>query len=257
MSSFTVYVKTLAGALLAVEVEEDMPPFEFPFRVYPLLEAPRPPMAFLRFLKANTDKADPEKQEEEEKGGQSSPHSFPLSFEEGDMFYLLVEDPEVTVRFQWRDSAILNKTGEDMEYLAMTVEDRQGIQLMTHAFYVLVVYDYEYDEKTQTHHRIPYYTNVIYTEDQVTIIFNPSRRSREETDRAWRNIVLQPGATAHSSPTILAQRYYRPDWIPYLSDKIQDAWREYLMEMTGQYAPLCVPEQEEQEQQEPEEDYDY
>ena len=63
----TIYVKTLAGDVLAVECPLDIAPGDFPFRVYPLLSEPRPPMAFLRFIPSKELELEGEEKGEEKR----------------------------------------------------------------------------------------------------------------------------------------------------------------------------------------------
>ncbi len=248
----TVYVKTLAGDVLAVECPLDMPPGDFPFRVYPLLSEPRPPLAFLRFI--------PSKEVDEEKRDVSG-GAFPMRFEDGDLFYLLVEDPEFVVHFRWEDDAI-DPRGETMELLIMEIEDKEGNTVMTEAFYTPIVTSYQYMVEEGVDVPVRTFTDVYYHEENVEVIFNQPPRVREMTVLEWRDVVVRAGATAHPSPVFLAQRYFRQEYETYLSDLIRHAWERYVADATGQTALYHLAPAEEMLEMEDddeakEEDYDY
>jgi len=254
----TVYVKTLAGDLLAVECAPHMPPCEFPFRVYPLLPTPRPPLAFLRFLPAP-------KEEEEEKGGMSGMSgAFPMRFEEGDLFYLLVEDPEFVVHFRLEDDA-LDPRGDTMELHVMEVEDRDGLEVMTARFYTPVVTAYQYVVEEGVDVPVRSFTDVYYREEDVEVVFNQPNRVRQHTGVEWRDVVVRAGATAHASPAFLAETYFRPEYHLYLADLIEKGWRRYVEDVTGQTVLYHLGSSEEAEEPEEaetgseslEEDYDW
>lgn len=252
----TIYVKTLAGDILVVECPLDIAPGDFPFHVYPLLSEPKPPMAFLRFI--------PSKELEGEERGVPS-GAFPMRFEDGDLFYLLVEDPEFVVHFRWEDDAI-NPRGETIELIIMEIEDKEGNAVMTEAFYTPVVTRYEYMADEGVDVPVRSFTDVYYHEENVEVVFNQSARVRELTGVEWRDVVVRAGATAHASPAFLAQRYFRQEYETYLSDLIGKAWERYVADVTGQTALYHLPtgpqeaqeeEQEEEESETKEEDYDY
>ena len=232
----TVTVKTLAGGLLSVPVEEDLPSCEFTARVHALLEEPRPPMAFMRFLPANNMDAEVEEKSKSEL----------LSFHDGDVFFLLVEDPNVFVWFQWQDDAILNRTGDSLKYMRLVIEDHQKIELMNHAFYVMVTEDYEikYNERTGKNYPFYRFTDIVYDENDVRIIYNQGTRVRMRTGQLWRNVNLNRSATPYVSPVFFALRYSRPEWIPYLSDKIYTAWQNYIETTTGENGPRFVEDRD-------------
>lgn len=260
----TIYVKTLAGDVLAVECPLDIAPGDFPFRVYPLLSEPRPPMAFLRFIPSKELEGE---EKGEEKGNPSG--SFPMRFEDGDLFYLLVEDPEFVVHFRWEDDAI-DPRGETIELIIMEIEDKEGNAVMTEAFYTPVVTRYEYMVDEGVDVPVRSFTDVYYHEENVEVVFNQPARVRELTGVGWRDVVVRAGATAHASPAFLAQRYFRQEYETYLSDLIGKAWERYVADATGQEALYHLPtgpqeaqeeEQEEEQEQDQEEtkeeDYDY
>jgi hypothetical protein len=251
----TVYVKTLAGDLLAVECAPHMPPCEFPFRVYPLLPTPRPPLAFLRFL--------PAPKEEEEKSGMSGMSgAFPMRFEEGDLFYLLVEDPEFVVHFRLEDDA-LDPRGDTMELHVMEVEDRDGLEVMTAQFYTPVVTAYQYVVEEGVDVPVRSFTDVYYREEDVEVVFNQPNRVRQHTGVEWRDVVVRAGATAHASPAFLAETYFRPEYHLYLADLIEKGWRRYVEDVTGQTVLYHLGSSEEVEEEAEtgseslEEDYDW
>jgi hypothetical protein len=221
-----VFIKTLAGDLFTVSYPLDQTEADLPFLVYQVLRAQGllqgTPLHHLRLIPA-------EESEEEEK-----------------VFYLLVEDPKLQVRFYYHDSAILLERDQDqdqdqnqdqkdqahededeeprdyanqeMEVYLLRVMSQENI-LFEHYFYTPVAYVGTVDEPRKR------YSNIYYHEDAVEVVYNPSFEARIQGAGSFREVELRSGATAHYLPSAFALSHPYAEVIAKEMDRV---WMEHV-----------------------------
>lgn len=232
-----IYVKTLSGDTLALSCPLGTTRNDLPFLVHDALGQDQ--SVDLHHLRLIPDEAE---EAEEGKG-----------VHDGQVFYLLVEDPQIRVCLYREDEARMTEpfdhpgNEEDEEekeliqlldvYLLRVLHTVQGEEeiLYQHLFYTPVAYvATNAGEEEDGDGWSKRYSNVYYHEEDIDVLYNPSAEARAQYIAGaigmgnYRDIDLRPGATAHYRPTDFASRSPIPSYESAIRHEIDRIWMEHV-----------------------------
>lgn len=156
--------------------------------------------------------------------------------EDGQVFYLMVEDPQIRVSIQVCGMAITRLPSDENEddeqvmdcysLCASHVKDGEEVPLYQHDFYTPVAHVWIENE------RVKRYSNVYYHDEDVTVLYAPSENEYPGVGPygagQYRVVDILPGATAHHRPEAFSSRTPIPSYELALHAEIERVWREHV-----------------------------